>query len=41
MPPTVLNILNSVNKELDTGRRIGPYYEEEYVSLTCVSIGGK
>ena len=42
MPPTSIYILNSLNKELDTRvGRIGPYEEQDYVSLTCVSIGGK
>ena len=42
MPPTSIYILNSLNKELDTrAGRIGPYEEQDYVSLTCVSIGGK
>lgn len=42
VPPTSIYILNSLNKELDTRvGRIGPYEEQDYVSLTCVSIGGK
>jgi len=39
VPPTSIYVLNDVKKELD--RRIGPFDEQEYVALTCVSIGGK